>query len=101
MFILANFIEAVAMIIHYILQFYLLIVVARAVLSWVNPDPYNPIVRFIHNATEPILYRIRTWIPVMMGGIDFSPIIVLLGIIFLDKFVVGSLLVASQKMLMG
>jgi YggT family protein len=68
------------------------IVIARAVLSWVNPDPYNPIVRFIHNVTEPVLYRIRSKIPVNFGGIDFSPIIVILIVIFLQNFVVNSLL---------
>jgi YggT family protein len=68
------------------------IVIARAILSWVNPDPYNPIVRFIHNVTEPVLYRIRAKIPVSFGGIDFSPIIVILGVIFLQNFVVNSLL---------
>jgi YggT family protein len=68
------------------------IVIARAILSWVNPDPYNPIVRFIHNVTEPVLYRIRSKIPINFGGIDFSPIIVILGVIFLQNFVVNSLL---------
>ncbi|HSQ84261.1 MAG TPA: YggT family protein [Desulfobacterales bacterium] len=92
MFIIGNFIKAVAIILHYILTFYMWIVIARAILSWVNPDPYNPIVRFIHNVTEPVLYRIRAKIPVSFGGIDFSPIIVILGVIFLQNFVVNSLL---------
>jgi YggT family protein len=67
------------------------ITIARAVLSWVSPDPYNPIVRFIHNVTEPVLYQIRKRLPLMYGGIDFSPIVVILIIIFLRIFVVGSL----------
>jgi YggT family protein len=92
MFIIGNFIKAVAIILHYVLTFYMWIVIARAILSWVNPDPYNPIVRFIHNVTEPVLYRIRAKIPVSFGGIDFSPIIVILGVIFLQNFVVNSLL---------
>jgi len=92
MFIIGNFIKAVAIILHYLLTFYMWIVIARAVLSWVNPDPYNPIVRFIHNITEPVLYRIRSKIPVSFGGIDFSPIIVILIVIFLQNFVVNSLL---------
>lgn len=92
MFIIGNFIKAVAIILHYVLTFYMWIVIARAVLSWVNPDPYNPIVRFIHNITEPLLYRIRSKIPVSFGGIDFSPIIVILIVIFLQNFVVNSLL---------
>ena len=92
MFIIGNFIKAVAIILHYVLTFYMWIVIARAILSWVNPDPYNPIVRFIHNVTEPVLYRIRAKIPINFGGIDFSPIIVILGVIFLQNFVVNSLL---------
>ena len=91
MFIIGNLLKAVAVVLNYVLHFYMWIVIARAVLSWVNPDPYNPIVRFIHNVTEPVLYRIRTRLPVDLGGIDFSPIIVILGIIFLQNFVVSSL----------
>ena len=92
MFILGNFLKAVAIVLNYVLTFYMWIVIARAVLSWVNPDPYNPIVRFIHNVTEPVLYRIRTRIPVNFGGIDFSPIVVILAVVFLQQFVVSSLL---------
>lgn len=91
MFIFANFLSAVAVVLNYVLTLFLWLVIARAVLSWVNPDPYNPIVRFIHNVTEPVLYRIRAKIPVYFGGIDISPIIVFLAIIFLQKFLVGSL----------
>ncbi len=92
MFILGNFIRAVAIILNYALTIYMWIVIANAVLSWVSPDPYNPIVRFINSVTEPVLYRIRSKIPVSFGGIDFSPIIVILAIIFLQNFVVNSLL---------
>lgn len=56
-----------------------------------EPDPYNPIVRFIHNVTEPVLYPIRRKLPVVFGGMDLSPIIVFLIIIFLRKFLVDSL----------
>ena len=91
MFILANLLQAIATVLNYALTIYMWIVIARAVLSWVNPDPYNPIVRFIHNVTEPVLYRIRTKLPVNFGGIDLSPIVVFLVIIFLQKFLVSSL----------
>jgi YggT family protein len=97
MFIIGNLLKAIAVVLHYVLHFYMWIVIARAVLSWVNPDPYNPIVRFIHNVTEPVLYRIRTKLPLDFGGIDFSPIIVILGIIFLQNFVVSSLLRMSAS----
>jgi YggT family protein len=101
MFILGNFLEAVATVIHYVLTLFMWVVIARAVLSWVNPDPFNPVVRFIHNVTEPVLYRIRATIPAVMGGIDFSPIIVFLAIVFLDKFIVNNLIILSRRMLIG
>jgi YggT family protein len=68
------------------------IIIARAVISWVNPDPYNVIVRFLYNVTEPVLYRVRRLIPLGFGGFDFSPIIVILVIIFAQKFIVNSLM---------
>jgi YggT family protein len=82
---------AVARVLDIILLAYMWVVIARAVLSWVNPDPFNPIVRFIQNITEPVLYQIRTRIPVNFGGIDVSPIVVFAVIIFLRTFVVNSL----------
>ena len=75
------------------------IVIARAVLSWVNPDPSNQIVRIIHNITEPVLYQIRNRLPVTFGGIDLSPIIIFLVIIFLQKFVVNSLYILGNSLL--
>jgi YggT family protein len=87
----SNFVNAVATIFYYVLNIYMWIVIARAVLSWVSPDPYNPIVRFIHTVTEPVLYRIRRRLPVVFGGIDLAPVIVFLAIMFLENFVVSSL----------
>jgi YggT family protein len=58
----------------------------------VRPDPFNPIVRFINQVTEPLLYQIRRRIPTVFGGMDFSPIIVLLGVVFLRIFIVDSLM---------
>ena len=91
MFILGNFLEALAAITQMVLQLYMWIIIARAVLSWVNPDPHNPIVQFIHRLTDPLLYRVRRWIPIHGGGIDFSPIIVIFAIIFLQTFLVQTL----------
>ncbi len=91
MFILANFFQAVAVVLDLALNIYLWIVIAGAVLSWVSPDPYNPIVRIINNLTEPVFYQIRKRLPVNFGGLDISPIIVILAIYFLQVFLVGSL----------
>ena len=71
MILLSNFLTAIAKIVDIVLSIFMWIVIARAVLSWVSPDPYNPIVRFIHKVTEPVLYQIRRRIPVNFGGIDF------------------------------
>ena len=92
MIFISNFLFAVAEVLRWILNIFMWIIIARAILSWVSPDPYNPIVRFIHNITEPVLYQIRKRLPLNFGGIDFSPIVVLLAIFFLQQFVVQSLL---------
>jgi YggT family protein len=91
MFVFNNLLTAIAKVLDVVLVIFMWIVIARAILSWVNPDPYNPIVRFIHNITEPVLNQVRKRIPLNFGGIDFSPILVLLAVIFLQRFVVQSL----------
>ena len=98
MIILSNFLVAIAKVLDIVLSIFMWVVIARAVLSWVSPDPYNPIVRFIHKVTEPVLYQIRRRIPWSFGGIDFSPIIVFLAIIFLQRFVVHSLYGLAQTL---
>jgi YggT family protein len=74
------------------------VIIARAVISWVNPDPYNPIVRFLNSITEPVLYPVRRRIPIHFGGLDFSPILVILAIIFLQSFVVQSLVQLATRL---
>ena len=99
MYFVGYFIMAVANVLHYVLFFYMWIIIARAVLSWVSPDPYNPIVRFIYKVTEPAMYQVRSRLPVSFGGIDFAPVVVILIIYFLQTFVVNSLMRFSQSML--
>ena len=89
--VFSNLLTAIAKVLDVVLVMFMWVVIARAILSWVSPDPYNPIVRFIHNITEPVLYQIRKRLPLNFGGIDFSPILVLLAIIFLRQFVIQSL----------
>ena len=91
MFILGNFLSASAQILNIILNLYMWIMIIRALLSWVNPDPYNPIVQILNNITEPVLYRVRQLMPMSGTGIDFSPMIVILLIIFLQSFLVNSI----------
>jgi len=90
MFVAGNFLYAFANILDIALNIYLWIIFARAILSWVNPDPYNPIVQFLYKVTEPVLYPIRRMMPYGVG-IDFSPLIVILVIYFIRGFVVKTL----------
>jgi YggT family protein len=98
MFLVSNFLIAIATILNYGLTIYMYIIIARAIISWVNPDPYNPIVRFLNSVTEPVLYRIRRRLPLFFGGIDFSPILVILAIVFIQTFVVQSLFQMATRL---
>ena len=91
MFVVNNFMMAIAQLLDFLLTAYMWIIIGRAVISWVNADPSNPIVRFLYQATEPVLSRIRRFLPMSMGGIDFSPMILILGIMFLQSFLVQTL----------
>jgi YggT family protein len=82
--------QAIAVILDYVLWLYMWVIIARALISWVNPDPWNPIVQFLQRMTEPVLYPIRRKVGFAMG-IDLSPIIALLVIIFLQVALVQSL----------
>jgi len=92
MFVLENFIIALAKILDMGLTIYMWIIIFRAVISWVNPDPYNPIVVFLHRITEPVMAPVRRWLPLRNIGIDLSPIIVILAIVFLQNFLIRSLM---------
>ncbi len=98
MFIVSNFLQATAQVLDLLLHLYTIILIVRVITTWVNADPYNPIVRFLYNATEPLMYRVRRALPVIYGGIDFSPLIVLLGVYFLQAFLVRTLLDLSVSM---
>ena len=97
MFILANLLNSVGMVLDMVLSLYMWLIIGRVIISWVNADPYNPIVRFLYNATEPVLYRVRRALPVI-GGLDLSPLIVILGIYFLKGFLVMSLYDLARRM---
>ncbi len=91
MFALRHLLEALVYILDMGLTIYTWLIIARALLSWVNPDPYNPIVRFLYNVTEPVLAWVRRRVPLVYGGLDLSPLLVLVAIIFLQKFLVATL----------
>ena len=92
-----NFIGAIATVLDYVLMIYMWIIIARAIISWVSPSPYNPIVQFLYRATEPVLRYARRIIPPIGGTLDLSPIIVLLVIVFLRQFLVQSLFQIAQQ----
>ena len=98
MFIIGNFLSATASILELVLTFYMWIIIIHALLSWVNPDPYNPIVQFLNSITEPVLYRVRQFLPMSGVGIDFSPMIVILVIIFLQSFLVNSIGMLAMRL---
>jgi YggT family protein len=91
MFVLGNFLGAIAGVLDIVLTIYMWIVIISALISWVNPDPYNPIVRFLFSVTEPVFATVRRLLPFPYMGIDFSPLIVLLIIIFMQQFLVRTL----------
>ena len=92
MFILSNFISAIANILDVLLSIIYWLVLIRALISWVNPDPGNAIVQFLYKTTDPILEPIRRRMPLNFRfGIDISPIIVVLLIMFLKSFLIKSL----------
>jgi len=97
MFVLGNFIVAIAQIVGAILTILTWIIIIRALISWVNPDPYNSIVQFLYRVTEPILMPIRRILPAM-GGFDLSPIVALIGIMFIRSFLVQTLIEFGMRL---
>jgi len=91
MFIAGNFLGALAAVLNMVLWAYMWIIIARALISWVNPDPWNPIVQFLHRATEPVLGPIRRRLPTWRWGIDLSPLVVILAIYFVQRALLRSL----------
>ncbi|WP_297215898.1 YggT family protein [uncultured Desulfovibrio sp.] len=92
MFLLQNIIVAVASLLGTLLNLYFWVVIVATVVTWVRPDPYNPVVRALRVMTEPVFYRVRKWMPfTYCRGLDFSPVVVLLAIQLFNQIVVRSL----------
>jgi YggT family protein len=91
MFVASNFVLAVARLLELVINAYIWIIIARAIVSWVNPDPRNAIVRFLYRVTEPVLRPVRYRLPTLASGLDLSPLVVILVLYFLDWFLVSSL----------
>lgn len=91
MFVASNFVLALARLVELAINAYIWIIIARAIISWVSPDPYNPVVRFLHRITEPVLRPLRYRLPTLSMGLDLSPMVVILVLYFLDWFLVSTL----------
>jgi YggT family protein len=90
MFVAGNVLEGLAHVLDWVLTLYMYVIIARAIISWVNPDPFNPIVQFLERVTEPVLAPIRRWLGWRMG-LDLSPIVAILIIVFLQYALVRTL----------
>lgn len=95
MFVAGNVLSALAAVLHFLLQGYIWVIIIKALLSWVSPDPWNPIVQTLNRLTDPLLDPIRRWLFRLMGyrgvGIDLSPILLIAAVYFVDFFLVGTL----------
>ena len=91
MFVASNFVLTIARLLELVINIYIWVIIARALISWVSPDPYNPIVRFLYRVTEPVLRPVRYRMPSLAVGLDLSPMVVILALYFIDWFVVTSL----------
>ncbi|MBN8548430.1 MAG: YggT family protein [Deltaproteobacteria bacterium] len=98
MIIFANILTGIATVLDMLLSMVIFLVIARAVISWVNPDPYNPLVRFLNSSTEPLLRPLRRYIPLIGGAVDITPIVLLLGLYFLKAALVTTLVDYAFKM---
>jgi YggT family protein len=99
MFTLGNIIVTFAKVLSMIITVYTYVILGTVIISWVRPDPYNPIVRFLRQVTEPIFFQVRRIIPrfLFRTGLDFTPLIVLILLVVLDNLVVGTLYHYGQR----
>lgn len=97
MFILRHFVEALIPILDIIFTAAYWLIIIRAIISWVNPDPYNPLVQFLYKTTEPMLAPFRRIVPVYSLGLDISPIFAIIVILFLQKFLIPTLYEIASK----
>lgn len=91
MFVVGNLVGAIAAVLDIVLQALLIVILINAVLSWMRPDPSNPIIAFLDRISDAICDPVRRLFPTVFGGIDFAPFIAMLAIVFIQQFLVGSL----------
>ena len=98
MIVISTLLVAIANILDMVINLYLWIVIIAALITWVRPDPYNPIVQILYRLTEPVYMMIRRYIPTNFSGFDIAPLILILGLQFFDLFFVNLLFKFAQGM---
>ena len=98
MIVLATFLQAVAQILHMVISIYIWVIIIAALISWVRPDPYNPIVQTLYRLTEPAYALVRRYIPTVIGGIDLAPLIIIIALQFIDMFLVRLLMTFAMRL---
>ena len=96
--VLSTFIQAFAQVLSMVINIYIWVVIIAALISWVRPDPYNPIVQILAKLTEPLYAKIRRLIPTLIGGVDLTPILVILALKFIDLFAVQLLFQLARSL---
>jgi len=96
--VLSTLIEAIAQILHMVLNIYIWVVIISALITWVKPDPYNPIVQVLRRLTEPVYEFMRRYVPTMIGGVDLAPIIIIIALQFFDLFAVKLLFSLANEL---
>ncbi len=98
MFVFGNFISGIAYVLNMLLEAYMWVIIIRAVLSWIRPNPFNPLVRIIYGLVDPVTYRMSRMFPTRIGMFDLAPFILILIVVFLQKFLVSSLFELGLRM---
>jgi YggT family protein len=98
MFVFGNLFSSIASILNLLLDLYFWVIFARAILSWIRPDPYNPIVKTVYRLVDPLTYKISRIIPTRIGMVDVAPFILMLAIVFVQKFIVATLFDIGMRM---
>ncbi len=98
MIVIGTLLQALAQILHMVINIYIWIVIIAALITWVRPDPYNPIVQTLYRLTEPVYAFVRRYIPTVIGGIDLAPLIIILALQFIDLFFVRLLMHLAYRL---
>ncbi len=98
MIVIATFLQAIAQILHMVISLYIWVIIIAALISWVRPDPYNPIVQTLYRLTEPAYALVRRFIPTVIGGIDLAPLVIIIALQFIDMFVVKLLMMLAMRL---